>query len=138
MIGSFCVKYTTFDLKKYRGVIFHYTEESCKIWRKADLWYGKWQEEFGKFSSGHLKVSKLVFSWDPFVQSRKCMSLKLREEVCYDNEEWYKIWNRIDLPFQNWHEEFNKFWPKHLKISKICTLIGCFWSKYVMFELKKV
>ena len=22
----------------------------------------------------HLKVSKLVLSWDPFVQSRKCMS----------------------------------------------------------------
>ena len=36
----------------------------------------------------------------------------------YGNEEWCKIWSKIDLPFQNWHEEFNKFWPKHLKISK--------------------
>ena len=26
--------------------------------------------------------------------------------VCYDNEEWYKIWREIDLPFQNWHEKF--------------------------------
>ena len=41
------------------------------------------------------------------------------------------------LPFQNWHEEFDKFWPEHLKISKICTLMGCFWPKYIMFELKK-
>ena len=55
----------------------------------------------------------------------------------YDNEEWCKIWNRIDLPFQNWHEEFNKFWPEHSKISKICTLMGWFWPKYIMFELKK-
>ena len=27
LIGSFCAKYITFDLKKYRGVIFHNTEE---------------------------------------------------------------------------------------------------------------
>ena len=58
-IGPFCAKYTTFDLKKWRGVIFHDTEWSCKIWRKTDLWFGKWQEEV---SSEHLKVSKLVFS----------------------------------------------------------------------------
>ena len=57
LIGPFCAKYITFDLKKYRGVIFHDTEESCKIWRKTDLWFGKWHEEFGKFSSEHLKVS---------------------------------------------------------------------------------
>ena len=55
----------------------------------------------------------------------------------YDNEEWCKIWNRIDLPFQNWHEEFNKFWFEHSKISKICTLMGWFWPKYIMFQLKK-
>ena len=37
-------------------------------------WFGKSHEEIGKFSSKHLKVSKLVLSYDPFVQSRKCMS----------------------------------------------------------------
>ena len=31
LIGPFCATYTTFDLKKYRRVIFHDTEESCKI-----------------------------------------------------------------------------------------------------------
>ena len=67
--------------KKVQRSIFHDTEESCKIWRKTDLWFGKWHEEFGKFSSEHLKVSKLVFSWDPFVQSIKCMSYKLTEEL---------------------------------------------------------
>ena len=36
-------------------------------------------EKFSKFSSEHLKMSKLVFSWDPFVESRKCMSYKLHE-----------------------------------------------------------
>ena len=50
LIGPFCAKYITFDLKKYRGVFFDDTGESCKIWRKTDLWLGKWHEEFGKFS----------------------------------------------------------------------------------------
>ena len=81
-IGSFCAKYITSNLKKYIGVIFHDTEEWCKIWRKTDLWFGKWHEEFGKFSPEHLKVSKLGLWWDPFVQSRKCMSLKFTEELC--------------------------------------------------------
>ena len=57
--------------------------------------------------------------------------------MCYDNQEWYKIWKEIDLSVQNRHEEFNKFWPKHSKISKVCTLMGCFWPKSVMFELRK-
>ena len=43
----------------------------------------------------------------------------------------------IDLSFQNWHEKFDKFWPEHSKVSKIFTLIGSFWAKYILFELKK-
>ena len=69
-----------FDLKKYRGVIFHYTEGWCKIWRKSDLWFGKLQE-YGKFSPEQLKVSKLGFWWDLLIQSRS-MSLKSTEELC--------------------------------------------------------
>ena len=48
----------------------------AKFEKKNDLWFGKWQEEV---SSEHLKVSKLVFSWDPFVRSRKCMSYNLQK-----------------------------------------------------------
>ena len=50
LIGLFGAKYVTFDLKKYRGVIFHDTEESCKVWKKNDPSFGKWHEEFDKFS----------------------------------------------------------------------------------------
>ena len=82
LTGSYCGKYLIFDLKKYRGVIFHDTEEWCKIWKKTDLWFWKWHEEFGKFSPEHEKVSKLGLWWDPFVQSRKRMSLKFTEELC--------------------------------------------------------
>ena len=71
LICSYCAKYLMFELKKYREVIFHDTEGWCKIWRKTDFWFGKWHEEYGKFSPEHLKVSKLRFWWDPLIQSRK-------------------------------------------------------------------
>ena len=135
LIGPFCAKYIIFDLKKYRGVIFHDTEESCKIWRKTDLWFGKWHEEFGKFSPEHSKVSKLGLWWDPFIQSTKCMSLKFTEEVMFhDNEEWYKLWRGIDMLFQNWYEELLNFDQSTQKVSKFFTLMTSCWPKYIMFE----
>ena len=42
-----------------------------------------------------------------------------------------------DWSVQNLHEEFNKFWPEHSKILKICTLVGCFWAKYIMLKQPK-
>ena len=81
-IGSYCAKYLTFDLKMYRGVIFHDTKQWCKIWRKFDLWFGKWHEEYGKFLSEHLKVLNLGLWWDLLIQNRKSMGLKFTEKLC--------------------------------------------------------
>ena len=103
-IGSYCAKYLMFDLKKYRRFIFHDTEGWFKIWRKTDLLLWKWHEEYGRFSSEHLKVSKLGLWWDPLIQIRKSVSLKFIEELW---GEWCKIWRGIDLWFQNWHGEFD-------------------------------
>ena len=51
-------------------------------WRKTDLCFEKWHEEFDKFSPEHLKVSKLELWWHRFVQSWKCMSLRFPGEFC--------------------------------------------------------
>ena len=56
--------------------------------------------------------------------------------MCHENEEWYKIWIGIDLAIQIWHEEFDEFWFEHLKNSKICTLMDCFWTKALKIALK--
>ena len=57
--------------------------------------------------------------------------------MCHENEEWCKIWRGIDLSFQNWHEQFDEFWPKHLKVWKIFILMCSFWAMYILFVLKK-
>ena len=108
----------------------------------------KFGEELTCTSSEHFKVWKLGLSWYPFVQSRKCMSLKFTGELCAMTvkndgkivEELTYQWG-TDLSVQNRHEEFDEFWPEHptqhSKIANICTLMGCFWPNYVKFELEK-
>ena len=71
-----------FDLKKYRGVIFHDTDGWFKISRKTDVWFRKWHKEYCKFSPKHLKVSRSGFWWDRLIHSRKSMSLKSTGELC--------------------------------------------------------
>ena len=101
------------------------------VWKIA---WGTWQVFTRALES--LKIGTLIGFFCPKLQ---IYELKIyRRVMCHDNEEWCKIWRGIDLSVQNWHEEFDEFWPEHSKISKICTLMGCFWPKYIMFEPKKV
>ena len=55
-MGSFRANYIFFELKKYREVIFHETEEGYKIWRGISLSFQNWHKEFDKFSPEHSKV----------------------------------------------------------------------------------
>ena len=81
-MGCFWPKYLMSELRKNREVVFDGTQDWYKVWRKTDLCFQKWHEEFGKFSPEHLKVSKLGPWWHPFIQSRNCMSLKFTGEFC--------------------------------------------------------
>ena len=66
-----------------------------------------------------MEVSKLGLLLGPFIQSIKCMSFKFTGELCVKAMKINaKFEAEIDLSVQNWHEEFNKFWHEHLKISK--------------------
>ena len=71
-----------FELRKYTRVMFDGIQDWYKVWRKTNLYFQKWHEEFGKFSPEHMKVSKLGVSWNPLVESWKCMSLKYTGELC--------------------------------------------------------
>ena len=116
----------------------HDNEEWCKIWRGINLSLQNWHREFDQFWPEYLKVSNTFILmrsfWAKYILSK---IKKYRRVIFHDAEEWYKIWWGINLLFQNWHEEFDKFWPEHSKVSKISTLMGSFWAKYILFELKK-
>ena len=137
-MGSFWAKYTLFELKTYIGVIFHETEEGYKIWRGIDLSFQNWHKEFDKFWPKQSKVSKsfnlMGFFWAKYILFE---IKKYRRVIFHETEKGYKIWKGIDLQFQNWDKEFDKCWPKNSKASKNFTLIGSFWAKHVLFELKK-
>ena len=101
------------------------------VWKMT---WGIWQIFTRALES--LKIGILMGSFNPKL---KKYELKIHRGVIRDeNEEWHKIWRGIGLSFQNWHEEFDKFWPKHLKISKLFILMCSFWAKYILFNLKKV
>ena len=59
-MGYLCPKYMRSELKKYRGVIFHDTEQWCKIWKIMTLWFQKWHHDLDELSSlEYPKVWKL-------------------------------------------------------------------------------
>ena len=108
--GLLLTKLYNFWAKKFTGVTFDGTEDWCDIWRKTELRFNKWHEKFGIFSPEYSKILKLGLWRDPFIQSRKCMSLKFTGELYVnENQQWNKIWRGIDLPVQNWHQGFDEF-----------------------------
>ena len=86
-------------------------KNDAKSEKKPELWFRKWHEKFGKLSPEPTKVSILRIWWDPFIQSRKCISLKFTEELCaMIMKNYVKFLRGIDLSFRNWHEESPSSW----------------------------
>ena len=109
LISSFWAKYILFELKKYRGIIFHETE-GYKVWRVIDFSFQNWHKEFDTIWPKHSKVSKifiLVSSfWAKYILFEQ---KKYRGITFHETEEGYKISRGIDLLFQNWCKEFQTF-----------------------------
>ena len=64
------------------------------------------------------------------------MSLKLTEELCVMTmENDAKFEEELTCRFKIDKRNLTNFDPKN--VSKICTLMGSFSTKYIMFELKK-
>ena len=73
--------YMRFELKKYRGVIFHDTGQWCKIWINPELAVSKMAWGIGRTFIRAPHSLKTVHWWALFVQSIYCFSLKISEAL---------------------------------------------------------
>ena len=122
-----------------------FTEELCvmaimndaKLEEEIDLLFQNWHEEFDEFRSEHLKVPKIFILMHSFWAKYILFELK-KVQRSYLSWHWRGIQNleRNRLVISIWHEDFDKFWTKHSKVSKMFTLMGSFWEKYILFEIK--
>ena len=121
LIGSYCAKHVTFDLKSTKELSIMTLKSDAKFEEKLSCGL---ENDMTNFLQSNEKSQNWGFQANNLYGS-------------YDKEEWCKILKGIYLSFQNWHEEFENFWPKHSKVSKTCILMVSFWPKHIMFELKK-
>ena len=89
------------------------------------------------FHQSNWKILKLGLWWDPFIRSTKCMSLQFTEELSvitmkYDAKFEEELTCRSKVRWGIWWISTRAL----KKVSKTCTLMGSFWTKYIMFELK--
>ena len=130
-MGYFCPKYMRFELKKYRGVIFHGTEQWCKIWKTLTLWFQKWHEELGELSSlEHPKVWKLYID-GLFLSKAYTVSVRKfqRNYVSWHwrvlqslNENWLVAWKMT--------QGISLIFLRAVESLKIYTLIGSICPKH--------
>ena len=82
----------TFELKKYRGVIFHDTEQWCKIWINPDLMASEMVWRNGWTFIRALKSLKNCILMGSFCLKHIMFQLEnFRGIMCHNTEGWYKI-----------------------------------------------
>ena len=92
LMGSFWAKYILFELKKYRGVIFHETEEGYKIWRGIDSSFQNWHNEFDKFWPEYSKSLK-NFHFNGLLLSKVYIVWAKKVERSYLSWNWIRVQN---------------------------------------------
>ena len=84
-------------MKKYRRVMFHDTENWCKVWIRTDSWFQRWHKEFGEFSPNHSKVQKFLFDELFLSKVYEVWAKKYRGIIFHDTEQRCKVWINPDL-----------------------------------------
>ena len=104
--------------KKYIRVISHGSEDWCKIWRKTYLFY-KNDKNLVKFDLSTCKSPNLHFHLLLLCKVFNVWPRKVQRSYLSWHWRVMQIWRQTDLWFRKWHEEYAKFSPEHLKVSKL-------------------
>ena len=129
------LKFCTFSFS------YKITEELCLMTLKNDAKFKvkltcSFKHDIGNLVSFHPTTQKSEnLHFHVPLLSIKFQLKKYRKVISRDTKEWSNLWRRIDFV---WKMTWGIWWilTQSVKSVKICTLIGCFCRKYVMFELK--
>ena len=91
-ISSFCPNYLRNELKIYGGVIFHETEQWCKIWINPESVVSKLARELGELSLEYSKTWKIVLWW-----------ARLSKHIMFQLQNYMSwLWRVIQNLKENW------------------------------------
>ena len=103
LMGSFYSKYKRFELKQYRGVIFHDIEQWCKIGINPDLVVSKMARGIGCTFIRAPKSQKNCTLMGFFCQKHIVFQLEyLRGIMSHDTGVGCKVWRKTEFRFQKW------------------------------------
>ena len=95
-----CQKCIMFEPKNYRGIMWYNTEEWYKIWKRTNLCFEKWHEEFGEFGPSTQKSQNLhfnglllikVYIFERLNFCRKYLTFELRNTEELWREKWLMV-----------------------------------------------
>ena len=114
-------------MKKYRRVMSHDTEEWCKVWKKLTFGSKNWMQYLVNFNASSSKSRNLLYDmvWLSQKSTEEFCVLKLKNDANFEVELTYVLKNDM--------RNLRKFDVT----LKICTLMGFFLPKYIMFEPRK-
>ena len=142
-MGSFWANYVLLEWKKYRGVIFHDTEEWCKIWKKLPCCLENGMRNFANFHQSTWKCQNWnfdkIFLWKTYeLQIRKCMSFKFTVDLCVmtmksdtKSQEELTFRFKIDMNFTNFDRSSQNVWKFFLFNWLLVTKVYIVWATEV-------
>ena len=91
-----------FLIMSYKGVIFHETEESCKIWKKTNLWFGKWLDKWRILTCALYNLKNLQFNGLPLTKVYNFWAKKVWRSYLSWHWSHVKFEEKLSTPkFQN-------------------------------------
>ena len=136
LMGSFCPNHVQFQLKKYRRVISHDTEQWYKIWINLDLVVSKLAWEIGWTFTKALKNLKICALMGSFCWKRNVSARKFQRN--YVSWHWKVTQNLSENWLVTWKMTRNSvnFYASSWKFENL-HLMGSFCRKDIKFYIKK-
>ena len=125
-MGSLCPKYKMCDLQIYRGVMCHDNEEWYQNYKELTCYFKNMRnsqiltralESLKTLCFNWLLVTKVYLVWATKIQG-SYLSWHWRE---------MQFWRKTHLWFEKRFEKFGRFFPEHLKVSKL----GLWWDPFI-------